>query len=428
MIDSKCKIKSIKAREILDSRGNPTVEAEVETDCGVFLSSVPSGASTGKREAKELRDGGKRYHGKGVLRAVRNVNKIIAPRLKGKDAAKQKEIDELLIGLDGTKNKSRLGANAILAVSVAVCRANAAAKKLPLYQYIAQYYESPHQNFGSGGENGSRNIRFKLPVPSFNIINGGAHAGNDLDFQEFMIAPQFKEFSKNLQAGSEIYHTLKQILQKKFGKSATNIGDEGGFAPPIERPEQVLDLIQTAIEKAGYRNKVKIILDVAASQFFKEGRYRTKFGIFNAQALVDYYSNLIKKYPIIALEDPFDENDWQGFQAITEKLSKRIIVIGDDLLCTNLKRIKQAQEKKACNGLLLKPNQIGTVSEAIEAAKLAKSYGWKIMVSHRSGETGDDFIADLAAGISADFIKAGAPARGERVAKYNRLLRIEEEI
>ena len=417
-------IKLIKAREILDSRGNPTVEAEVETRAGVFRASVPSGASTGKREAKELRDGGKRYQGKGVLKAIKNINKIIAPKLKGKDAAKQKEIDELLIKLDGTKNKSRLGANAILAVSMAVCRTSAAVKNIPLYQYLKEVY--------SGETRGPSSP--KLPLACFNVINGGAHAGNDLDFQEFMIAPQLREFSKNLQAASEIYHILKQILQKKFNKSAINIGDEGGFAPPIKFPEQALDLIMEAIEKAGYKNKVKIILDVAASQFFKEGRYKIKFGVFNQDKLAKYYLDLIKKYPIIALEDPFSEDDWQGWKKITKFCSmlrsaeRGIVIIGDDLLCTNPERIKQAQKKNACNGLLLKPNQIGTVTEAMEAAKLAKSYGWKVMASNRSGETNDDFISDLATGISADFIKAGAPARGERVAKYNRLLRIEEEI
>ncbi len=430
------KIKSIKAREILDSRGNPTVEAEVETDAGVFFASVPSGASTGKREATELRDKGKRYQGKGVLKAVRNVNKIIGPKLKGKDAAKQKEIDELLIKLDGTKNKSRLGANAILAVSIAACRTSAAAKNIPLYQHIKEVY----QEAGREVRRGQASV--KLPFPCFNVINGGAHAGNDLDFQEFMIAPQFKKFSKNLQAASEIYHTLKQILQKKFGKSAINIGDEGGFAPPIRFPEQALDLIMEAIGKAGYANRVKIVLDVAASQFYlpphqkfgsggSNGKYKTKFKVFSQKGLVNYYLDLIKKYPIIALEDPFSEDDWKGWKELSSKFkvqSSKLLIIGDDLLCTNPKRIREAHEKNACNGLLLKPNQIGTVTEAIEATKIARSFGWKIMVSHRSGETNDDFIADLAVGISADFIKAGAPARGERLAKYNRLLRIEEEM
>jgi enolase len=283
MIDSKCKIKSIKAREILDSRGNPTVEAEIETAAGVFFASVPSGASTGKREAKELRDGEKRYLGKGVLKAVENVNKIIAPKLIGKDATEQRKIDELMIKLDKTKNKSRLGANAILAVSMAACRTSAATKNLPLYRYIQEIYNRETRGPSSVLQT-RRRVSVKLPLACFNVINGGAHAGNDLDFQEFMIAPQNKEFSKNLRIASEIYHILKQILVKKFGKSAINIGDEGGFAPPIRFPEQALDLIQQAIQKAGYKNRIKIILDVAASQFFKEGRYKTKFGIFSAQA------------------------------------------------------------------------------------------------------------------------------------------------
>ncbi len=422
----KSKIKKIKAREILDSRGNPTVEVDLTTNFGVFRASVPSGASKGKYEAKELRDGGKRYCGRGVKKAVKNVNEIIAPKLKGKDVVRQKEIDELMIKLDGTKNKSKLGANAILAVSLAVCRAGATAKNISLNRYLAQMAENRSQLI--------------LPIPAFNIINGGVHAGNELAFQEFMIAPQFKKFSKNLQAASEIYHTLKEILEEKFGKQATNVGDEGGFAPAIKFPEEALNLIQKAIDKAGYKNKinrahklftpVKIILDVAASQFYLNGKYQIqkKKLTFTNKDFLNYYLNLIKNYPIIAIEDPFAEEDWKGFQEITEKIGKRVLIIGDDLLATNPERIKKAYQRKACNGLLLKPNQIGTVTEAIKAAKLAQGYGWKVMVSHRSGETCDNFISDLAVGIRADFIKAGAPARGERAAKYNRLLRIEEEI
>lgn len=420
------KIKKIKAREILDSRGNPTVEVELLTENGVFIDSVPSGASKGKYEAKELRDGAKRYRGKGVLKAVKNVNEIIEPKLKGRDVTRQKEIDEFLINLDGTENKSKLGVNAILGVSMAVCRAGAAAKNISLFNYLALLARN--------------NSLLTLPFGCFNIINGGVHAGNELDFQEFMIVPQMKRFSENLQAASEIYHILKEILARNFGKSAINIGDEGGFAPPLRTPDEALNLIQEAIKKSEYKNKIKIILDVAASQFYLKEAYRTKMGAFTEKGLLNYYSDLIQKYPIIALEDPFSEEDWEGFWAITKKLGKKITIIGDDLLATNPKRIKEAQEKKvyplgsqrdsfgACNGLLLKPNQIGTISEAIEAARLAKSYGWKIMVSHRSCETSDDFIADLAVGIKADYIKAGAPARGERVAKYNRLLKIEEEI
>lgn len=406
------KIKSIKAREILDSRGEPTVEVDLATDPGLFRDSVPSGASTGKYEAKELRDGGKRYGGRGVLKAVQNINQIIAPKLKGKEAGLQKEPDDLMRELDATQDKSKLGANAILAVSMAVCRAGAAANNLPLYQYIAKLAET-----------GSPPI---LPLGCFNIINGGAHAGNGLDFQEFMITPQFRRFSKNLEAGAKIYHELKKIL---IGKNlGADVGDEGGFAPPIRRPEEALELILLAVKKAGYQDKIKFMLDIAASQFFADNRYKTKMGIFTQQGLLNYYSNLASKYPIWALEDPFFEEDWEGFRKIIKLMKGKIKIVGDDLLATNPERIKIAKEKMACNAMILKLNQIGTVSEGIEAAKLAKSYGWKIIVSHRSGETCDDFIADFAVGIGADYIKAGAPAKGERVAKYNRLLEIEEEI
>ena len=413
------KIHSIKAREILDSRGNPTVEVDLETNLGIFRASVPSGASRGKYEAVELRDGGKRYHGMGVLKAVNNVNKIITPKLKGKDVTRQKEIDELLIKLDGTENKSKLGANAILAVSMAVCRAGAAAKNLSLYQYIF------HQFFQCNEER----ARYILPRPCFNIINGGAHAGNELDFQEFMIVPQGKIFSKNLQIASEIYQELKNLIKKKYIDLAINVGDEGGFAPPIKLPQEAIELILEAAKKLNY--EIKIILDVAASKFFKNGKYKMKIGVFTRDGLLRYYEKLIKNYPILGLEDPLAEDDWEGWEKLisnSQFLISKPLVIGDDLTVTNPKRIELAQEKKACNAAIIKINQIGTVTEAIEAANLAKSYGWKIMVSHRSGETCDDFISDLAVGIGADFIKSGAPARGERVAKYNRLLKIEKEI
>jgi len=413
------KIHSIKAREILDSRGNPTVEVDLETNLGIFRASVPSGASRGKYEAVELRDGGKRYHGMGVLKAVRNVNEIITPKLKGKDVTRQKEIDELLIKLDGTENKSKLGANAILAVSMAVCRAGAAAKNLSLYQYIF------HQFFQCNEER----ARYILPRPCFNIINGGAHAGNELDFQEFMIVPQGKIFSKNLQIASEIYQELKNLIKKKYIDLAINVGDEGGFAPPIKLPQEAIELILEAAKKLNY--EIKIILDVAASKFFKNGKYKMKIGVFTRDGLLRYYEKLIKNYPILGLEDPLAEDDWEGWEKLisnSQFLISKPLVIGDDLTVTNPKRIELAQEKKACNAAIIKINQIGTVTEAIEAANLAKSYGWKIMVSHRSGETCDDFISDLAVGIGADFIKSGAPARGERVAKYNRLLKIEKEI
>ena len=429
------KIKKILAREILDSRGLPTVELNFETTDFFVKASVPAGASKGKYEPVELRDGEKRYFGKGVLKAVKNINEIIGPKLIGKNSTNQREIDELMIKLDGTKNKSRLGANAILAVSMAVCRAGAAAKNIPLYQYINEIYLGPTSVKSS-------QVR-PVSKTCFNIINGGVHAGNDLDFQEFMICPQLDSFSENLRAASEIYHNLKEILATKFGKIATNLGDEGGFSPPLIFAEQALDLILEAVEKSGYKNLVKIAIDSAASEFFIDGKYKVKKVIFTREGLLNYYFELLKKYPIISLEDPFSQDDFEGFSEITKKIGEKITIFGDDLLATNIERIKLAKEKNLCNGLILKPNQIGTITEMLEAARLAKSFGpegpppkfgggygtgWKIMVSHRSGETTDDFISDLAVGISADFIKAGAPARGERVAKYNRLLEIEEGI
>jgi len=403
------KIKSIKAREILDSRGNPTIEVELLINKDSFLASVPSGASVGKYEAKELRDGEKRYKGKGVLKAVKNIEQIIAPKLKGLNVNNQKRIDEILITLDGTKDKSNLGANAILPVSMAICRAGANTQNLSLYKYIEKYMGT---------------TCIKLPKPAFNIINGGAHAGNNLDFQEFMVVPQLKNFNRNLQAGTEIYHSLKEILKKEFGEISINVGDEGGFAPNLSKAEEALNLIMKAIKISDYQNQIKIALDVAASEFYKNKKYKGKTSL----EMIDCYLKLIKKYPIVSIEDPFNEDDFQAFSNLMKKCENKINIIGDDLLVTNVERIKLAKEKNLCNGLLLKINQIGTVSEAIEAAKLAKSYNWKIMVSHRSGETNDDFIADLAVGIGADYIKSGAPARGERVAKYNRLLKIEQEL
>lgn len=412
-------LKEIKAREILDSRGNPTIGVDLKTATGVFHSSVPSGASKGKYEAVELRDGEKRYFGKGVLKAVKNINEVIGPKIKGKDVTLQKEIDDLMIELDGTKDKSCLGANAICAVSLAVCRAGAGARKLKLFEYIRDIFKSRHN---------MTDRDYKIPFPLFNVINGGLHAGNRLDIQEFMIAPKEESFSKNLQIGAEIYHQLRDLLLEKYGKQATNLGDEGGFAPPLIAPEQAIELILGAARKKGYENKIKIILDVAASQFFKDGKYKMQFGIFTKQGLIRYYLNLISRYPVAGLEDPFSEDDWEGFEQITKELGEKVLVIGDDLLVTNPDRIKQAKEKKAVNSMILKINQVGTVSEALEAAGLAKDFGWKIIVSHRSGETNDDFIADLSVGLGADFIKTGALARGERVAKYNRLLKIEQEL
>jgi len=400
------KIKSIKARQIIDSRTNWTVEVDLVTEQGLFKSSVPSGVSKGKYEAPTV----------SPERAVKNINEIIAPKLKGKDVTSQKEIDNLL-------NPEKFGANATTTVSLAVCRAGASAKNLPLWQYTSQIIKYDENRFR----------HTKLPMPAFNVINGGAHAGNELDFQEFMIVPQARTFSKNLQIGIGVYQKLKKVIKEKYIDLAINLGDEGGFAPPIRTPEEALNLILTAVKNLGYQKKIKIILDVAASQFFVNGKYKTRFGVFTTDGLLRYYSDLVEKYPIIGLEDPFAEDDWPAWQMLTsdiniKKQKSNLLIIGDDLLVTNSKRMKMAKEKKACNGAIIKINQIGTVSEAIEAVRLAKSYNWKIMVSHRSGETNDDFIADFAVGIDADFIKAGAPARGERVAKYNRLLRIEEEL
>lgn len=409
-------IKSIIAREILDSRGNPTVEVECATKTGIFISSVPSGASTGEREALELRDGGERFGGKGVLKAIKNINEIIAPKLIGLNAVEQRRIDEIMIELDGTPNKNNLGANAILPVSMAVCRAGAGFRNLPLYRHIADAAQN-------------RNSLF-LPKGFFNILNGGAHAGTQLDFQEFMIVPNSSSFAENLQMASEVYYKLKKILLEKYSSSAINVGDEGGFAPAIDYPDVALNLIKEAIKRANYFEKININLDVAASQFYEEktGKYKTKMGIMDSEDLIEYYENLLNNYPIIGIEDPFSENDWFGFVEIVKKLGKRIMIIGDDLLVSNVQYIKEAIKKNACNAVLLKPNQIGTVIELIDSAKIAKNNGWQIIVSHRSGETIDDFIADLAVGIGADGIKSGAPARGERLSKYNRLLKIESEL
>ena len=387
-------IKSIKAKEILDSRKNPTVEVELRTDKGVFKASVPSGASRGKYEAVELRDKKRAYRGMGVSKAVKNINSVIAPKLEGKDETEQKQIDALMIKLDGTKNKSKLGANAILPVSMAVCRAGARSKDLPLYQYINKFFK------GS----------IKIPRPCFNILNGGAHANNNLDVQEFMVVLDKGSFSKNFQAGKDIYHNLKNILNKEIGKKGIVIGDEGGFAPSISDARQALDFIMEAAK--GY--DVKIGLDCAASEIEK-GMYH-----------IEFYQGLVRDYPIIFFEDPFAEDDWESFRNITEELN--VIIVGDDLLSTNIKRIKQAKAKEACNGAIIKINQIGTITETFEAISLAKSYGWKIIVSHRSGETTDSFIADLAVGSGAEFIKSGAPYKKERLAKYNRLLKIEKEL
>lgn len=407
------KIDRIKAREILDSRGNPTIEVEVFLESGFFgRACVPSGASTGKHEALELRDGDKkRYMGKGVQKAVFHVNEIIAPQLEGLESTRQAEIDALLCELDGTENKSRLGANAILGVSMAIARATAEELGIPLFMYL-------------GGQRART-----LPVPFMNVINGGAHADNPLDIQEFMIVPLGAEsFREALRMGVETYHTLKALLKEK-GLS-TSIGDEGGFAPFIGSAEEALDYLLLAIEKAGYTpgSDIALALDVAASELYKGGTYHfSGMGkTFTKEELLEYYENLVNNFPIVSIEDPYSEDDPEGFQLITSKLGDRVQIVGDDILVTNPKRIRWAIEEKLCNALLVKLNQIGTVSETISAVELALRNKWNAMISHRSGETEDAFIADLVVALNTGQIKTGAPARSERTAKFNQLLRIEE--
>jgi enolase len=420
-------IKSVFAREILDSRGNPTVEVDLTTEKGLFRSAVPSGASTGIYEACELRDGDKsRYLGKGVLKAVDNVNKVLAPKLVGLDVTKQAEIDKLMISIDGTENKTNLGANAILGCSMSVCRAAAAFKGMPLYKYIAEL---------------AGNKQVMLPLPCFNVINGGEHAGNKLAMQEFMICPTgATTFKEALRMAAETYHNLKLVIKKKFGMDATNVGDEGGFAPNIQVNKEGLELIKEAIAQAGYVGKVEVAMDVAASSFWNEkmGKYDLGFKVpaanktpdleVTGDGLIDMYAKWCEEYPIWSIEDPFDQDDWATYSKFTEKMRSKIQIVGDDLLVTNPKRIVEARTKKACNGLLLKLNQIGSVTEAIEACRLAREVNWGVMVSHRSGETEDAFIADLVVGLGCGQIKTGAPCRSERLAKYNQLLRIEEEL
>lgn len=414
-------ILKVVGRMIIDSRGNPTCEADVYTNKGMFRAAVPSGASTGIYEAVELRDGGKEWMGKGVTKAVENINSKIGPALVGKDPTEQKEIDALMKTLDGTENKSVIGANAILAVSLAVCKAGAAKKGVPLYKHIADL---------------AGNTKLVLPVPSFNIINGGSHAGNALAMQEFMILPVgATSFKEAMRMGCEVYHNLKSLIKEKYGQDACNVGDEGGFAPNIQSNDEGLNLVNAAIEKAGYTGKVKIGMDVAASEFLtKDKHYDLDFknpGNDGSQKktgkeMLEIYKKFCADYPIITIEDPFDQDDWENTAAFTE--SGACQVVGDDLLVTNPKRVEEAIQKKACNALLLKVNQIGTVTESIEAVRMSKAAGWGVMASHRSGETEDSFIADLSVGLATGQIKTGAPCRSERLAKYNQLLRIEEEL
>lgn len=410
------KIESIRAREVLDSRGNPTVEADLKTSDGLFRAMVPSGASTGVHEAVELRDKDeKRFGGKGVLKAVQNVNKKIAPKVKGFDVTDQRGLDELMKKLDGTENKGNLGANAILSVSMAACKAAAASKGKTLYSYIATL---------------SKRKGVTLPVPQFNVINGGKHAGKDNDPQEHMFMPVgAKNFAEALRMGAETYHVLKKMLKDKYGVNAVTLGDEGGFVPPINTPHERLDYMVKAIEEAGYGKKIAIALDPASSEFFyiDGGYYMIGKKKYSSGELVDFYADLVKTFPIVSIEDGMSEDDWGGWVEMTKKLGGKIQVMGDDLLVTNITRIKKAIELDAVNSMLLKLNQIGTVSESIDAANMNFKNGWTVIVSHRSGETEDSIIADVAVGLDTGQIKTGAPARSERVAKYNQLLRIEEE-
>ena len=411
------KVSKLFARQVLDSRGNPTVEVEAYFNNVKARAIVPSGASTGKYEALELRDAKKEYLGKSVTKAVDNVNKIISKKIVGMEFLNQKAVDDALIALDGTPNKSKLGANAILGVSMAVCRLASKIKQKQLYEYIAEIA-------------GTSVKSYSIPVPFANVINGGKHAGSSLKIQEFMITPVYaKDFKDAARMTAEVYHTLKKIVEEKYGKGATNVGDEGGFAPQLTTPEQALDLLVEAIKKAGYNGKMKIAIDAAASEFYdsKSGNY-VMDKAYSKDEMVEYYLRLIKAYPIATLEDPFDQDDFESWAKLTARVAKlKVPIIGDDLLVSNPQRIKMAIEKKLCSALLLKVNQIGTVTEAITAAKDATSAGWIVMVSHRSGETEDTFIADLAVGLGCGHIKLGAPCRTERVAKYNQLLRIEED-
>ncbi|HHQ45430.1 MAG TPA: phosphopyruvate hydratase, partial [Candidatus Altiarchaeales archaeon] len=401
----------------LDSRGNPTVEVDLEFDGGRVRAMVPSGASTGVHEALELRDGDKsRYGGKGVLKAVGNVNKIIAPKILGMDCESQKDVDNAMLNLDGTKKKETLGANAILAVSMAVCKAGAISSGKPLYKYIADL--SGHKGV-------------YIPTPQFNVLNGGKHAGMENDPQEHMYMPVgAKNFSEGLRMGAETYHLLKKTLKEKFGVHAVQLGDEGGFVPPIKTVDERLEMMESAAEKAGYGKQLAIALDPASSEFYYRdgGYYMIGEKKYSPGELVDYYAGLCDTFNIVCIEDGMAEDDWDGWSMLKKKLGSRIQLTGDDLLVTNVERIKTAIEKDAVNALLLKVNQIGSVTESIDAAELAFNQGWGVTVSHRSGETEDSFIADLAVGLDCAQIKTGAPARSERLAKYNQLLRIEQEL
>lgn len=405
------KIIDVRGREILDSRGNPTVEVDVVLENGIVgRAAVPSGASTGEREALELRDGGDRFNGKGVLKAVENVNGPLRDLVIGMDAANQKELDYAMINLDGTETKSKFGANAILGISMAAMKASALNEGKPLYEYV-----------GDG---------IVMPKPMMNIINGGAHADNKLDFQEFMIIPQRDTIHERVRVGVEVFHTLKKVLNEKG--LATGVGDEGGFAPDLQSNTEGFELIMEAIRKAGYEpgKDVCLAIDVAASEFYKDGKYNLvgEGRSLTTDELIDFYEELVNKYPIISIEDPVDENDWNGFTKITERLGNKIQLVGDDLFVTNKKCLQMGIDKHAGNAILLKVNQIGTITETLETIELAREHGYATIISHRSGETEDTTIADLAVGLNLGQIKTGSMSRTDRICKYNQLMRIEEEL
>ncbi len=406
-------IKEISALEVLDSRGNPTVEAEIVLENGIKGSAiVPSGASTGQHEALELRDNDpKRYSGKGVKKAVDNINTIIAPLLKGKDASNQLNIDRLMLEKDGSSNKKNLGANAILAVSLAVARASANSLSIPLYRYL-------------GGVN-----TYRMPVPLMNILNGGAHADNNIDIQEFMILPvKASYFKEAMRIGAEVFHTLKKVLKDKGYNTA--IGDEGGFAPNLSSNEEAIKIIIESIEKAGYKagEDIYLGLDVAASEFYNDGKYHINGKAYSAPELVSFYESLIDKYPIITIEDGMSQDDWNGWSLLTSSLGDKVQLVGDDIFVTNTTRLQQGIENKVCNAILIKVNQIGTLSETLNCIEMAKRAGYGVIISHRSGETEDTTIADIAVATGAGQIKTGSLSRTDRIAKYNQLIRIEKEL
>jgi enolase len=396
------RIKLVKSFYILDSRGNPTLLTIVKTNKSTGVASVPSGASTGSYEAHELRDKKKAFHGKGVSKAIKNINTIIAKKIKGMKVFNQEKIDYKMIELDATQNKKRLGANAMLSVSMAVARCAAEEKGIELFEYL-------------GGFKG-------FPTPQLNVINGGVHAGNNMAVQECLIMSNTNSFEKDMRIASEVYHELKKVLTKKYGKSAINVGDEGGFAPPINNIEDAFKLVLKSVNNLGYKKQVRLGIDAAASEFYKKGKYEINRKKLSNSKLLDYYKHLCKKYPLMSIEDPFHEDDFETTAQLNKELKGKVQIVGDDLLATNVERINKAVGLNACNALLLKLNQVGTLTEAKKACNLAQKNGWNVIVSHRSGETCDNFIADLTLGWGCNQIKAGAPCRGERTSKYNRLL------